>query len=85
MITAPMFSARKSVACASTLWLLGVCVAIRFPHHILDLLFAVGAQIFPEAAPVKTCETAPQVTPYPIFCGLNSSFIGKRGMIGGFA
>ena len=46
---------------ASTVWLVGVSVATRFPDDALDALFAFGAQVFSEAAPVKTREGAPQM------------------------
>ena len=47
---------------------------------LLDLLFAVGAQIFSEAAPVETCKPAPQVAPHPVFCWLNFSSADNAGV-----
>ena len=44
-----------------TVSLPGVSVATRFPDDVLDLVFAVGAQVFSEAVPVETRETAPEV------------------------
>ena len=58
---------------ASTVWLVGVSVATRFPDDALDVLFTVGAQVFSETRPVETCEAAPQVASDPIFARLNFS------------
>ena len=44
-----------------TVSLPGVSVATRFPDDVLDLVFAVGAQIFAEASPMETRATAPEV------------------------
>src|SRR5262249_17806767 len=44
--------------CASSVCLLGVFVAARSPYHFLDLVFAVGAQVFSETRPMETCEAA---------------------------
>jgi hypothetical protein len=62
------------------IWLLAVCIlAARFPHDVLDLVFAVGAQVFSKALPVKTCETAPEMASQPVFGWLNSSFADNAG------
>jgi hypothetical protein len=46
-------------------------VAARFPHDVLDLLLALGAQILAEASPVEDRESAPQMAANPIFGRLN--------------
>ena len=60
--------------------LLNEVIGARFPDDTFDLLFGVGAQVFPEAAPVKTCETAPQVTPHPVFCWLDLPSADNAGV-----
>jgi hypothetical protein len=64
----------------STIWLVGVCVATRFPDDVLDVLFAVGAQIFSKALPMETCEAAPKVAPQPVFGWLNFSSADYAGV-----
>jgi hypothetical protein len=51
--------------------LLNEVIGARFPHDVLDLVLAVGAQVFSKAVPVKTREASPEMTTHPIFCGLN--------------
>jgi hypothetical protein len=60
--------------------LLGVFVAAGFPHHILDQVFTVGAQVFTETLSVETCEAAPQVASDPIFARLNFSSAHNAGV-----
>jgi hypothetical protein len=75
--------------CRVLIWTKGRCSAVRrlnalvgggFPHYTLDLLFAVGAQIFSEAAPMESCEAAPQVASHPVFCWLNFSSANNTGL-----
>ena len=54
-----------------SLGLLRIGLGAGLPDHLLDLVFTVGAQVFSEAAPVETCETAPEVTSLPISGRLN--------------
>jgi len=42
---------RNPHCCASTVCLLGVWITTRFPDDALDLVFAVGAQVFSETWP----------------------------------
>jgi hypothetical protein len=60
--------------------LLHEVIAARFPDDVLDLLFTISAQIFSEAAPMETCEAAPQVAPHPVFCWLNFSSADNAGV-----
>jgi hypothetical protein len=48
--------------------------AAGFSHGTLDLLLALGPQIFAEAAPVENREPAPEVTFDPVLSLLNVAF-----------
>jgi hypothetical protein len=48
-------------------------VAARFPHGVLDLLLAFGAQVLSEAFPVEHRETAPKMAFQPVLGRLNLS------------
>ena len=43
-----------------TVSLLGVCVATRSPDYVLDLLFAVGAEVFSKTLPYKDRSLMPR-------------------------
>jgi hypothetical protein len=59
----------KDHASPSTTILFGFSITTRLPNDALDLLFAVGAQVFSKALPAKTREAAPQVAPQPFSVG----------------
>ena len=44
-----------------------VCSAVMLLlHDVLNLVFAVGAQVFSEAVPMEACETSPEVASDPV-------------------